>query len=210
MARIRLRLHGLAWERGGRRRVLRPDPLVAEAGQTAVVVADDPADVEAFTDVVLGLAWPIRGTIHLADREITTSTPLERGIGLVPAGGCLAPHLTVEQNIAFGLRRSRAGRRAHIGFVADRLKIGGLRLRPHQVSPDERLRVALARAVCGHSLPNAMVIEDRAGRHPCEAAVSSMRSYPDLPVLVVSDSDARGAALAAPSDRWKIVDADEP
>jgi 2-aminoethylphosphonate transport system ATP-binding protein len=203
---LRLQLHGLAWERGGRRRGLKPGPLVAEAGRTAVVVAADPADAEAFTDVVLGLAWPLTGAIRLADREITTLSPEERGIGLVPAGGCLSPHLTIEQNIAFGLRKNRSDRRRHVVFEADRLKIGGLRLRPHDLSPDERLRVAVARAMCGSPLPNAMVIEDRTGRPPCDAAVSAMRNYPAVPVLVVSDDSARVATLASPAALWEVVD----
>jgi iron(III) transport system ATP-binding protein len=206
---MNLELHGLVWTQGERRRTLAPGPLIALAGRTTMVVADGPADAEAFADVVLGLAWPRKGAIRLSGHEVTTRTPPERRIGLVPAGGCLSPHLTVEQNIAFGLRRPRAERRAHVAYVAERLGIGGLRLRLHHLSNDEILVVAVARAMCGNS-PDAVVIEDRAGRHPCGAAARAMRRYPDLPVLVVGDDPIRAARLATPAETWEIIDADQP
>ncbi len=208
---MNLELHGLVWSQGGRLRTLAPDPLIARADRTTMVVADGPADAEAFADVVLGLAWPKKGAIRLSDREVTTRTPPERRVGLVPSGGCLSPHLTVEQNIAFGLRRRRprAERRAHVAYVAERLGIGGLRLRLHHLSNDEILVVAVARAMCGNP-PDALLIEDRAGGHPCGAAARAMRRYPDLPVLVVGDDPARAARLAAPEETWEIIDADQP
>jgi ABC-type sugar transport system ATPase subunit len=50
-----------------------------------------------------GLASPVRGDIWLGGVAVTGNPPGERRVGLVPAGGGLLPHLTVERNVAFGL-----------------------------------------------------------------------------------------------------------
>ncbi|WP_424534124.1 ATP-binding cassette domain-containing protein [Sphaerisporangium viridialbum] len=212
MPGLQLQLDGLTWEHGGDLRALKPDPLVVEAGETAVVLAGDAADAEAFTDVLLAQAWPLRGRIRIAGREIISLPADARGIALVPAGGGLFPHLTVEQNIAFGLRGPRGGgfHKGQVNYVAGRLNLQGfLAWRPHELSPDERLRVALARAMCHWQAARAVVIEDRAGYTPCHAAVSeSLKAYPDLPVLVVSDDRHRVETLRTPTGSWEVVDAD--
>ncbi|WP_162641821.1 ATP-binding cassette domain-containing protein [Streptosporangium sp. 'caverna'] len=212
MPGLRLQLDGLSWEHDRDRRALKPDPLVVDAGETAVVLARDAADANAFTDVLLGQVWPADGRIRIAGHEITSLPPEERGIALVPAGGGLFPHLTIEQNIGFGVRRRYRDdfRRGQVNYVAGRLNLHGvLSWRPHDLSPDERLRVALARAMCHWQAARAVVIEDRAGYTPCHAAVSeSLKAYPDLPILIVSDDRHRVETLRAPTVSWEIVDAD--
>ncbi|MFF5209591.1 ATP-binding cassette domain-containing protein [Streptosporangium sp. NPDC000396] len=214
MPGLQLQLDGLSWEHDGSRRTLKPDHLLVEAAQTGVVLADDADDAETFTDVLLGQAWPLKGRILIAGREITSLPSEERGIALVPAGGGLFPHLTIEQNIGFGVRRRRRNdfRRGQVNYVAGRLNLHGfLGWRPHDLSPDERLRVALARAMCHWQAARAVVIEDRTGYTPCHAAVSeSLKAYPDLPVLVVSDDRHRVEMLRTPTVSWEIVDADGP
>ncbi|WP_214105125.1 ATP-binding cassette domain-containing protein [Acrocarpospora catenulata] len=212
MAGLQLQLDGLSWEHDGDHRALKPDQLIVEAGETAVVLAGDAADAGTFTDVLLGQAWPLRGRIRIAGSEITSLPTEDRGIALVPAGGGLFPHLTVEQNIGFGTRRHRRDgfQRGRVNYVAGRLSLQGfLGWRPYELSPDERLRVALARAMCRWHAARAVVIEDRAGYTPCHAAVSeSLKAYPDLPVLVVSDDRHRVETLRAPNRSWEVVDAD--
>ncbi|GAA4236682.1 ABC-type taurine transport system ATPase subunit [Streptosporangium album] len=214
-------LDGLRWEHEGNGRALKPDSLVVQTGQTGVVLADGTADAETFTDVLLGQAWPIRGRILIGHREITSLSSEERGIAFVPAGGSLFPHLTVEQNIEFGVRNRHPDnsrkehanhRKGHVNLVAGRLNLHGfLGWRPHDLSPDERLRVALARAMCHWPTAEAVVIEDRAGYPPCHVAVSeSLKAYPDLPVLVVSDDRHRVEMLRTPAASWEVVDADGP
>ncbi|MDH2428480.1 ATP-binding cassette domain-containing protein [Sphaerisporangium sp. TRM90804] len=214
MSGLRLQLDRLSWEHGGELRALKPDELVAEAGEPAVVLAGDAADADAFTDVLLGRAWPLKGKIRIAGREVTSLPSGDRGIALVPAGGGLFPHLTVEQNIGFGMRghRGAAFRRGHVNYVAGRLNLHGLLAwRPYELSPDERLRVALARAMCRWQAARAVVVEDRGGYPPCHAAVSeTLNAYPDLPILVVGDDGRRVATLRTPAGSWEVVDVDGP
>lgn len=176
-----LRLRALEWRVPGSRARFRLD-LKIDHGD-AVVVAADQAAGTALADVVLGLASPLGGTIHRDGLDVTGAPPGERGIALVPPGGGLLPHLTVERNVAYG------GDRAH---AADRIRdfqLEGIRrLRPHDLSPAQRLRVAVARALCHRGEPVAIVFEDRAGGPPYRPAVDAARAH-GAAVLVVTDRE---------------------
>ncbi|MGV9327431.1 hypothetical protein [Streptosporangium sandarakinum] len=215
-----LQLDGLSWEHGGRPRALNPGLLSVAAGRVGVVLAEDAGDADAFADVLLGRAWPVRGRILSGREEVTSLPSRERGIALVPAGGGLLPHLTIEQNIVFGLR-GRDGKghrygkdflRGQVRFITDRLDLDvPLDRRPYDLSADQRLWVAFARAMCHWRRPNAVLVEDRAGHPPCHSVVGrSLAAFPHLPVLVVGDEGDRIETLGAPSARWEVIDADEP
>jgi ABC-type thiamine transport system ATPase subunit len=193
-----LQLHALVWEAAGTR--LRMDIAVPES---AIVVAPRPA-ASALADVLVGLSAPVGGSVSVDDREVTGLPPGRRGITLVPPGGGLLPHLTVERNVAYGCGRGHGSR------VRRRLQDLQLesvrRLRPHELSPVQRLQVAVARALCLDGRPGAIVIEDRRGETLCRAAVAAARSQ-DVAVLVITDSAERGAALGATLRPEAIVDA---
>ncbi|MFF0309940.1 hypothetical protein ACFYSC_21130 [Streptosporangium sp. NPDC004379] len=215
-----LQLDGLSWEHGGRICALKPDRLSVAAGRVGVVLAEDADAADAFADVLLGRAWPVRGRILSGREEVTSLPSRERGIALVPAGGGLLPHLTVEQNIVFGLhgrdgKGYRYGKdflRGQVRFITDRLDLDvPLDRRPYDLSADQRLWVAFARAMCHWRRPNAVLVEDRDGRPPCHSVVGrSLAAFPHLPVLVVGDEGDRIETLGSPSARWEVVDADEP
>jgi len=102
-----------------------------------------------------GLIRPDAGRIVVDDRVLFDSAagvdlpPQHRRVGYVFQGYALFPHLTVGQNVAFGLRdRPRAERRARAAAVMERLGLGGLeRRRPGELSGGQRQRVALGRAL---------------------------------------------------------------
>jgi molybdate transport system ATP-binding protein len=102
-----------------------------------------------------GLARPERGRIVVDGRVFFDSAsgvdlrPQERRIGYVFQGYALFPHLTVLDNVAFGLRdRPRAERARRAGEVIERLSLTGLAGRyPRELSGGQRQRVALGRAL---------------------------------------------------------------
>ncbi|MEV0383365.1 ATP-binding cassette domain-containing protein [Nonomuraea sp. NPDC050643] len=209
-----LELSGLAWGAHGRLRGIAPDPLTVDSGRTAVVVAGGAAEADAFIDILLGLEMPAGGRISVGGQEITMRLPAEREIGLVPAGAGLLPHMTVAKNLALAARYGLAPPFVHgrVEFMARRMGIHShLSAKPHQLGHEERLNVALARALCRLLPVKAMVIEDRTGYGPCHAAVSAaLRADPGLAVVVVTDDRTRVASLASPSHLWEIADVAEP
>ena len=102
-----------------------------------------------------GLIRPDSGRIVLGDRVFFDSTrgidlpPQQRRIGYVFQGYALFPHLTVADNVGFGLRKApRAERQARVARVLARLGLTGLERRyPRELSGGERQRVALGRAL---------------------------------------------------------------
>jgi molybdate transport system ATP-binding protein len=102
-----------------------------------------------------GLIRPDAGRIVVDDRVLFDSAagvdlpPQHRRVGYVFQGYALFPHLTVGQNVVFGLRdRPRAERQARAAEVIERLGLGGLEhRRPGELSGGQRQRVALGRAL---------------------------------------------------------------
>ncbi|MFD2239383.1 ABC transporter ATP-binding protein [Aureimonas populi] len=105
--------------------------------------------------IIAGFDEPDSGTLSLDGRRLDGTPPHERGIGFVFQNFALFPHLTVEQNIAFGLRYRAKGRlesRDEIaGRVADMVRLVGLegleKRKVMAVSGGQRQRVALARTL---------------------------------------------------------------
>jgi iron(III) transport system ATP-binding protein len=101
--------------------------------------------------IIAGFERPNRGRVTLGGRvvddEVTHVPPERRQVGYVPQDGSLFPHLTVEDNVGFGLaRRERRGQKTRLllGMVG----LDGLEKRyPHQLSGGQQQRVALARAL---------------------------------------------------------------
>jgi iron(III) transport system ATP-binding protein len=101
--------------------------------------------------LIAGLERPQRGSIELAGRDVTDPRrvlPERRSVGMVFQDYALFPHLSVWENVAFGLTGPRRRRRAR---VEELLKLVGLedlaRRYPHELSGGEQQRVALARAL---------------------------------------------------------------
>jgi iron(III) transport system ATP-binding protein len=97
---------------------------------------------------------PVReGEIRIADRVVSSATmtvpPEQRAIGMVFQDYALFPHLTISDNIAFGLRRKPAiDRRVQVEHLLEATGLVGMAARyPHELSGGQQQRVALARAL---------------------------------------------------------------
>ena len=126
---------------------LRGVSLSLQEGQTLVLLGPSGSGKSVLLESIAGFHPLNGGSIQLDGREISALPPEERGLGFMFQDYALFPHLTVEQNIAFGLRRSReAGRRAK--ELLERLGLSQLAgRRPGRLSGGEKQRVALARAM---------------------------------------------------------------
>ncbi len=116
-----------------------------------VVLGPTGAGKTLLLELIVGFHSPDRGEIWLNDREITGVPPEERGVGFVYQDYSLFPHLTVEQNVRFGLDlrkipHSKARRKAR--EIMRLLSIHRLARRyPSTLSGGEQQKTALARAL---------------------------------------------------------------
>jgi spermidine/putrescine ABC transporter ATP-binding subunit len=101
--------------------------------------------------IVSGLAAPDKGIVRIAGKDVTRVPAWERNIGMVFQSLALFPHLTVEQNVAFGLRMRRvdpATKAERVARVLSLVRLDTLGARyPSQLSGGQQQRVALARAL---------------------------------------------------------------
>ncbi|MCL5950242.1 MAG: ABC transporter ATP-binding protein [Chloroflexi bacterium] len=101
--------------------------------------------------MVAGLVTPDRGSVILGGKDITTEPPRARNLGMVFQSYALFPHLTVFENVAFGLslrRQAAAAIRERVAQALDMVQLTGMEHRyPKQLSGGQQQRVALARAV---------------------------------------------------------------
>jgi putative spermidine/putrescine transport system ATP-binding protein len=101
--------------------------------------------------MIAGFEQPSTGTISLAGRDITRTPARHRNIGMVFQSYALFPHMSVAENVAFGLRMrgvARAERDERIRSVLDVVRMSAFADRtPKQLSGGQQQRVALARAL---------------------------------------------------------------
>ena len=101
--------------------------------------------------MIAGFIEPTAGTIMLGDQDLVRLTPDKRGLGIVFQSYALFPHMTVRQNVAFGLEMRRTPAAEIETRVKDVLAMVGLADKgeryPRQMSGGQQQRVALARAL---------------------------------------------------------------
>jgi putrescine transport system ATP-binding protein len=101
--------------------------------------------------ILAGLERPTRGRILIDGLDVTDLPPYRRPVNMMFQSYALFPHMNVFNNVAFGLRQERVGRRELEARVADALamlELGDFTTRrPDQLSGGQRQRVALARAL---------------------------------------------------------------
>lgn len=143
-------LRGVA-KRFGAVEVLRDIDLEIPEGALAVVVGPSGCGKSTVLRLVAGLEEASEGTIEIAGRDVTHLPPAERRIAMVFQSYALYPHMSVYDNMAFGLKLAREDKakiRGRIEEAARLLQIGHLLQRkPRELSGGQRQRVAMGRAL---------------------------------------------------------------
>jgi len=125
--------------------------LRLEAGELVALLGPSGCGKTTTLRMVAGFETPTEGRVLLGDCDVTDEPPERRNCGMVFQNYALFPHLTVEQNVAFGLEMRRVGRtdaRRRVAAILDRVGLGGLGQRyPRQLSGGQQQRTALARAL---------------------------------------------------------------
>ncbi len=125
--------------------------FTVEGGKLVALLGPSGCGKSTTLRLIAGLEDTSRGAILIGGRDVTRAEPSQRGIAMVFQNYALFPHLTVAQNIAFGLevrKVPRAERDTRLARAADILGLEGLLDRkPSQLSGGQQQRVALGRAV---------------------------------------------------------------
>jgi len=105
------------------------------------------------------------GTIYLGQTDVTALPPFKRDVNTVFQNYALFPHLTVYENVAFGLRRRRVSEgeiRQQVAALLELVELPGYdRRKPAQLSGGQAQRVALARALINH--PQVLLLDEPLG-----------------------------------------------
>jgi iron(III) transport system ATP-binding protein len=159
-----LRCDGIAKSYGAREVLLDVDLGVPEGTLTAILGASGSGKTTLLR-IVVGFVEPDRGTVSVGGTPVADAgrvhvAPDKRAIGYVAQEGALFPHLTVAENVAFGLPRSG---RKHALRTIEALELVGLDesygpRRPHELSGGEQRRVSLARALA--PLPRLVLLDE--------------------------------------------------
>jgi putative spermidine/putrescine transport system ATP-binding protein len=146
----RLRLEGVS-KHYGEVQAIRDVTLDVADGEFVVLLGPSGCGKTTTLRVVAGFAEPSRGSVELGGRDITQLPPWKRNAGLVFQNYALFPHLTVAQNVAFGLEMRKIASveiARRIGEVLRLVRLEHLPGRlPRQLSGGQQQRVALARAL---------------------------------------------------------------
>jgi molybdate transport system ATP-binding protein/molybdate/tungstate transport system ATP-binding protein len=142
--------------------VLRDVSLEVGDGEYLVIIGPTGSGKTILMETVAGIYNPDEGRIFLDGRDITGEAPRNRKVCMVYQDYMLFPHLSVEENIAFGLksRRVSVGEvEEKVAEVSDLLGISHLHpRRPGTLSGGEKQRVAIARAIVME--PSVMLLDE--------------------------------------------------
>ncbi len=152
-------------KRFGDFQALHPTDLSIETGSLVALLGPSGSGKSTLLRLIAGLETPDSGRIFLTGRDATHASVQERNIGFVFQHYALFKHMTVRQNIAFGLEIRKASRseiRARVDELLELVQLSGFGDRyPSQLSGGQRQRVALARALAVE--PQVLLLDEPFG-----------------------------------------------
>ncbi len=162
MTAPRLEIQGLTRAFGGKP-VVDDVSLTIAAGQVTCLLGPSGCGKSTTLRLIAGIARPDRGRVVIDGRPVEEAglhvPPEARSVGLMFQDFALFPHLSVAQNVGFGLRGARADTARRVDMLLERVSLQGFgSKRPHELSGGEQQRVALARALAPS--PRVMLMDE--------------------------------------------------
>nr|WP_228578595.1 polyamine ABC transporter ATP-binding protein [Halomonas sp.] len=139
--------------------------LTIRRGEIFALLGGSGSGKSTLLRMLAGFEKPSEGQIVLDGQDITAMPPYDRPINMMFQSYALFPHMTVAQNIAFGLKQDKLPRREIEERVAEMLKLVHMeafaRRKPHHLSGGQRQRVALARSLAKR--PKLLLLDEPMG-----------------------------------------------
>jgi spermidine/putrescine transport system ATP-binding protein len=207
-----LRLEGLT-KRFGSHVALGDVTFAVEPGEYVALLGPSGSGKTTLLRSIAGLETPDAGKIFLSGREITRANIYERGIGFVFQNFALFPHLSVKDNVAFGLRNGAKRLpedevRSRVLQTIAMVGLTGLEERGvAQISGGQKQRVALARTLIMQ--PKLVLLDEPLGaldanlRLRMRAELRHIREQLGIPFLHVTGSETEALAMG---DRVIVLD----
>ncbi len=185
--------------------VLKPLSLTIEPGEVLALIGPSGSGKTTVLRAIAGFIPPAGGRILMGGHDITSLPPYKRGLGMVVQNYALFPHLTVEENVAFGLRAQKQPKPLINAGVQQALKsvgMAGFATRyPHQLSGGQQQRVAIARAIA--TKPQVLLLDeplsalDAQIRHAMVEEIARLhRELPEMTILYVTHDQTEALTLA--------------
>jgi putrescine transport system ATP-binding protein len=152
-----------------------------------------------------GFEIPTAGRIFIDGEDMTGVPPYERPVNMMFQSYALFPHMTVEQNVAFGLKQDgvpKAEIADRVATMLELVKLGGLgKRRPHQLSGGQKQRVALARSLVKR--PKLLLLDEPLGaldkklREHTQFELVSLQDKLGVTFIVVTHDQEEAMTLAS-------------
>ena len=139
--------------------------LTVATGEIFALLGGSGCGKSTLLRMLAGFEVPTKGKIFLAGEDITNFPPYQRPINMMFQSYALFPHLTVWENVAFGLRRDHMPKEQIVEHVESMLSLVQLtkyaKRKPHQLSGGQQQRVALARSLAKR--PKLLLLDEPLG-----------------------------------------------
>ncbi len=184
---------------------LRDINLEVKLGEFFVILGPTGAGKTLLLETIADFYIPDQGEVWLDGHEVTCTPPEQRKIGFIYQDYALFPHMTVEQNICFGLRVQKAGAtkatRKRVQGITDWLKISQLAHRyPATLSGGKQQKVAIARAIA--IAPSVLLLDeplcalDRRTQHYLREELKRVKSEFGITMVHVTHDQTEAMLLA--------------
>jgi putative spermidine/putrescine transport system ATP-binding protein len=161
---LELRLEGVSKSFGSVVALGRSD-LTVEPGVLLSLLGPSGCGKTTTLRIIAGFEAPDSGCVLIDGEDVSLLPPNKRGLGMVFQNYSLFPHMTVGENIAFGLKMARVGAaevKRRVGEMLELVHLSGFEERfPHQLSGGQQQRVALARSLVTN--PSVLLLDEPLG-----------------------------------------------
>lgn len=179
--------------------------LTIPAGTITALLGASGSGKSTLLALVAGLIAPDQGRVYLGSRDVTGIPPERRGVGLVPQQRLLFPHLSVGDNIAFGLKMRgvpQAERESLVTKMLEQVQLSGFAHRdPRSLSGGQAQRVALARALVVN--PTVVLLDEPLSaldahlRQDMQTLIQDLHQKTGTTMLLVTHDQQEASLLAS-------------